>query len=277
MSGLEGKVAIVTGAGRHRGLGKAIALRLARDGADIVIADLGRASGRHFPAGLVAETEEMQEVVADLQATGRRAMAIACDVREEAQVADLIARTVEAFGRLDILVNNAGIGYLMSLVTETDIADWNTVLAVNLTGTFLGIKHAARQMIAQGRGGRIVNIASQAGKSGFPYAAAYTASKHGVIGLTRSAAIELGPYGITVNAVCPNHVTTDLGAWQNEFFSKATGRTLEEYLAAMRQRIPLGRPGRQEDTANAVAFLCSEDAEYITGEALNVSGGEEMH
>jgi meso-butanediol dehydrogenase/(S,S)-butanediol dehydrogenase/diacetyl reductase len=277
MSGLEGKVAIVTGAGRHRGLGKAIALRLAQEGADVMVADLGRSSGRQFPAGLVAETEEMQAVVADLEATGRRAVAVACDVRDEDQVAALVARTVEVFGRLDILVNNAGIGYLMSLVTETDLTDWDAVLAVNLTGAFLGIKHAARQMIAQGEGGRIVTIASQAAKSGFPYAAAYTASKHGVIGLTRSAAIELGPHGITVNAVCPNHVTTDLGAWQNEFFSKVTGRSLDDYLADMRRRIPLGRPGKQEDTANAVAFLCSAEAAYITGEALNVSGGEEMH
>lgn len=277
MSGLEGKVAIVTGAGRHRGLGKAIALRLALDGADVVVADLGRASGRQFPAGLVAETEEMEAVVADLRETGRRAVAVACDVRDEDQVAALVARTVEMFGRLDIMVNNAGIGYLMSLVTETELSDWDAVLGVNLTGAFLGIKHAARQMIAQGEGGRIVTIASQAAKSGFPFAAAYTASKHGVIGLTRSAAIELGPHGITVNAVCPNHVTTDLGAWQNEFFSKATGRTLDDYLADMRRRIPLGRPGKQEDTANAVAFLCSAEAAYITGEALNVSGGEEMH
>ncbi|GIW08479.1 MAG: diacetyl reductase [Dehalococcoidia bacterium] len=277
MSGLEGKVAIVTGAGRHRGLGKAIALRLALDGADVVIADLGQPAGRQFPAGLVGETEEMQSVVADLQATGRRALAIACDVRDESQVEALVARTVEAFGRLDIFINNAGIGYLMALVTETELDDWNAVIGVNLTGAFLGTKHAARQMIAQGSGGRIVTIASQAAKSGFPYASAYTASKHGVIGLTRSAAIELGPHGITVNAVCPNHVTTDLGAWQNEFFSRATGRTLEEYLADMRRRIPLGRPGRQEDTANAVAFLCSDDAQYITGEALNVSGGEEVH
>jgi NAD(P)-dependent dehydrogenase (short-subunit alcohol dehydrogenase family) len=277
MSDLTGKVALVTGAGRHRGLGKAIAQRLASAGAEVVIADLGRPLGPQFPAGLVAETAEMEEVAAELRQSGRRVLALPCDVRDEGQVEATIHRTVAEFGRLDILVNNAGVGYLMTLVTETSLEDWNAVLGVNLTGVFLMTKHAARQMIAQGGGGRIITIASQAAKSGFPYASAYTASKHGVIGFTRSAAIELGPHGITVNAVCPNHVTTDLGAWQNQFFSRALGQTLEEYLEAMRRRIPLGRPGRQEDTANVVAFLASDEANYITGEAINVSGGEEMH
>jgi meso-butanediol dehydrogenase/(S,S)-butanediol dehydrogenase/diacetyl reductase len=132
-------------------------------------------------------------------------------------------------------------------------------------------------MVRQGRGGRIVNIASQAAKSGFPFASAYCSSKHGMVGLTRVTAIELGRHGITCNAICPNHVTTGLGAWQNEYFSKALGMTLEQYLAAMKGRIPLGRPGLPEDTANACAWLCSEQAQYVTGEAMNVSGGEEYH
>jgi meso-butanediol dehydrogenase/(S,S)-butanediol dehydrogenase/diacetyl reductase len=156
-------------------------------------------------------------------------------------------------------------------------ADWDAVLGVNLRGAFYGIKHAAQRMIAQGRGGRIINIGSQASKSGFPFAAAYVASKHGMVGLTRSAAIELGPHRITVNTICPNHVTTGLGAWQNQFFSAATGRSEAQYLADMRNRIPLGRPGQQEDIAKACAFLASDEAAYITGEAMNVSGGEEYH
>ena len=123
----------------------------------------------------------------------------------------------------------------------------------------------------------MINIASQAAKSGFAFASAYTASKHGLLGFTRSAALELGEHGITVNAVCPNHVTTGLGAWQNDFMRKARGQTMEEYMAVMRARIPLGRLGLPKDTANAVAFLCSEQANYITGEAMNVSGGEEYH
>ena len=132
-------------------------------------------------------------------------------------------------------------------------------------------------MIAAGNGGRIINIASQAAKSGFPHLAAYVASKHGLVGLTRSNAIELGAHGITVNAVCPNHVTTGLGAKQNEYYAQLSGQTLEQFMASMRARIPLGRPGLPEDTAAAVAFLASDDATYITGEAMNVSGGEETH
>jgi meso-butanediol dehydrogenase/(S,S)-butanediol dehydrogenase/diacetyl reductase len=132
-------------------------------------------------------------------------------------------------------------------------------------------------MVEKGNGGRIINIASQAAKSGFQHMAAYVATKHGLVGLTRSNAIDLAGNGITVNAVCPNHVTTGLGAKQNEYFAKVRGQTMEEFMQAMRERIPLGRPGLPEDTAAAVAFLASDDAQYITGEAMNVSGGEEMH
>ncbi|MEE4210787.1 MAG: SDR family oxidoreductase, partial [Parvularcula sp.] len=120
--------------------------------------------------------------------------------------------------------------------------------------------------------------ASQAAKSGFPHAQAYTSSKHGLVGLVRSAATELGSHQITVNNVCPNHVTTGLGAWQNEYFAKVVGAgSVEEYMDAMRARIPLGRPGLPEDTANAVAWLCTDEAQYITAESMNVSGGEEPH
>ncbi|PZU19942.1 MAG: oxidoreductase, partial [Stenotrophomonas sp.] len=172
--------------------------------------------------------------------------------------------------------NNAGIGYLMKSLVDIDAREWDAVLGVNLRGAFLAIKHAGRQMIAQG-GGRIVNIASQAAKSAFPHAAAYCSSKHGLVGLTRVAALELGAHGINVNAVCPNHVTTGLGAWQNEYFAGKQGKSVEQYLADMRARIPAGRPGLPSDTAAATAFLCSDDAVYITGEAINVSGGEENH
>jgi meso-butanediol dehydrogenase/(S,S)-butanediol dehydrogenase/diacetyl reductase len=215
--------------------------------------------------------------VAGIRADGGEAVGIACDVLEESQIEALINHTVARYGALDIMVNNAGIGYLMKPTVELTQADWDAVLGVNLRGAFFGIKHAAQRMIAQGRGGRIINIGSQASKSGFPFAAAYVASKHGMVGLTRSAAIELGPHRITVNTICPNHVTTGLGAWQNQFFSAATGRSEEQYLADMRNRIPLGRPGLQDDIAKACAFLASGEAAYITGEAMNVSGGEEYH
>ncbi len=174
-------------------------------------------------------------------------------------------------------MNNAGIGYLFGPVTELTPAHLDAVLGVNLRAPMLLTGHAAKLMIRGGAGGRVINIASQAAKSGFAFASAYTASKHGLVGFTRSAALELGEHAITVNAICPNHVTTGLGAWQNEFMAKARGSSVDDYLAAMRARIPMGRTGTPEDTANAAGFLCSEAAAYVTGEAMNVSGGEEYH
>ncbi len=277
MYGLHGKIAIVTGSGRHGGLGQAMALRLGQEGCKVVIADLGRTEGDLFPTHGVATTAELEQVAAEIRATGTEVMTVHCDVRDEASVEAMVAAVVERFGGIDILVNNAGVGYLMKLVTEMTADEWDVVLDVNLRGMFLCTKHVARQLIAQQRGGRIVNISSQGGKSGFPYASAYVASKHGVIGFTRSVAIELGAHNVTVNAICPNHVTTGLGAWQNDFFSKALGLTHDEYMAAMTSRIPLGRPGLPDDIAKACAWLCSEQAGYVTGEAMNVSGGEETH
>jgi meso-butanediol dehydrogenase/(S,S)-butanediol dehydrogenase/diacetyl reductase len=276
MQGLEGKVVICTGSGRRQGLGAAILRRLAAEGCAVVVSDLGTPGGL-LGAGDIGASDEMQAVADDLRATGARVLVVPCDVRSEASVEQLVARTVTEFGRLDILVNNAGVGYMLKPFLEATLEEWQLVLDVNLTGAFLCSKHAARHMRSTGRGGRIINIASQAAKSGFPHLAGYVASKHGLVGFTRSIAIELGGDGITVNAVCPNHVTTGLGAKQNEYYARVRGQTMEQFLAAMRTRIPLGRPGMPEDTAAAVAFLASDDARYITGEAMNVSGGEEQH
>ena len=274
---LRGKVAIVTGSGRPKGLGEAMVKRLAAEGCKVVVSDIGAARGAEMPETAIGSSKEMQQIVDEIRAAGGEAIGLVCDVLEEAQVAELVAKTVAHYGRLDIMVNNAGIGYLMKPIVEMTQADWDAVLGVNLRGAFFGIKHGAKHFIAQGQGGRIINIGSQASKSGFPFASAYVSSKHGMVGLTRSAAIEFGSQGITVNTICPNHVTTGLGAWQNQFFSAATGRSEEKYLADMRARIPLGRPGLQEDIAKACAFLASGEAAYITGEAMNVSGGEEYH
>jgi NAD(P)-dependent dehydrogenase (short-subunit alcohol dehydrogenase family) len=216
MSGpLAGKVAVVTGSGRRKGLGEAIARRLAEDGAAVVISDIGRAVDASTPGSMVGETAEMEAIAQDLRAAGASVSTKTCDVRRWIEVAALARHAVDTHGGLDIWVNNAGIGYIMKPLLEVSPDDWTAVIDVNLTGAFYGLKAAAEIMVAQGRGGRIVNIASQAAKSGFPCAQAYTASKHGLVGLVRSAAIELGPYGITVNNVCPNHVTTGLGQWQN--------------------------------------------------------------
>ena len=267
---LQGKVAVVTGSGRRGGLGEAIARALADEGATLVISDL-QSRDAADPTGAGSE---MAAIAAALPG----ASVCPCDVRDPEAAAALAQHAVQRHGGLDIWVNNAGIGYIMKPLLDVTPSDWRTVIDVNLSGAFFGLQAAARAMVAQGRGGRIVNIASQAAKSGFPHAQAYTSSKHGLVGLVRSAAIELGPHGITVNNVCPNHVTTGLGAWQNEYFSKVVGAgSVEDYLAAMAQRIPLRRPGLPQDTADAVVFLCSDAAKYITAESLNVSGGEEPH
>lgn len=288
---LKGKVALVTGAGRRKGLGEAIARRLASEGCKVIVTDIGHAKGKQMPESAVGSHSEMEQVAADIHAAavatgnGGACSALALDVLEESQVKAAIVTTVSRYGSLDILVNNAGIGYLMKPIVEMSIEEWDAVLGVNLRGAFLCTKYAAMQMIqqneaagvAQRKGGRIVNIASQAAKSGFPFASAYCASKHGMTGLTRVTAIEMGKYGITANAICPNHVTTGLGAWQNEYFSEALGLTMEQYMNAMKSRIPLGRPGLPTDTAATCAWLCSDEAQYVTGESMNVSGGEEYH
>ncbi|MBY6210853.1 SDR family oxidoreductase [Microbulbifer agarilyticus] len=274
---LKGKVAVITGAGRRKGLGEAMARRLAAEGVKVVLTDIGRGQGENLPENAVGTTAEMEEIAREIRDAGGEVATFSCNVLEPQEVQSAAEFALGHFGSLDIWVNNAGIGYLMEPIVEMAVDKWDAVLGVNLRGTFLGIKYAAEVMLRQGRGGRIINIGSQASKSGFAHAAAYTASKHGMVGLTRSAAQELGPEGITVNTICPNHVTTGLGAWQNAHFSEVTGKGHDRYMEDMRARIPLGRPGLQEDIAKACAFLCSDEASYITGEAMNVSGGEEYH
>jgi meso-butanediol dehydrogenase/(S,S)-butanediol dehydrogenase/diacetyl reductase len=261
----EGKVVAVTGSGKEKGLGQAILQRFADEGAACVVSDLK----------IDAEAEG---VARELRARGATVETIACDVSDAAQCTALVERTVALFGRIDVMVNNAGIGFMMKPMLDVDPKDWDLVIRVNLSGAFYCTQAAARAMIAAGHGGRIINIASQAAKTGFPHLPAYVSSKHGMVGLTRATAVELGKHGITVNAVCPNHVTTGLGAQQNEYFSKLLGfDSVDAYLKNMAAKNPMGRPGQATDTAAACAWLASDDAFYVTGEALNISGGEEMH
>ena len=277
MRRFDGKTIVVTGSGRAKGLGQAILQRFADEGANCVVSDLGTPTA-HMGASDIGTTAEMEAVADELRQRGAKVAVIECDVRSQQSCGALARQAVATFGSLDIWVNNAGIGYIMKPLLETSASEWEAVIGVNLSGAFFGTQAAARVMIAQGGGGRIINIASQAAKSGFPHMAPYVASKHGMVGLTRSNAVELGTYGITVNAVCPNHVTTGLGAKQNEYFSKLLGfDSVAAYLDNMKRKNPMGRPGLASDTAAACAWLASDDAVYVTGEALNVSGGEEMH
>ncbi len=284
-SDLAGKVAIITGAGRPKGLGEAIARRLAAEGCKVVVHDLGTVKGDIAPEHGVGKADELQAVVDGIRAEGGEAMAATGDMLVEADVENLVKTAVDSYGKLDIFVNNAGIGYLFGPLHEMSAEHWDAVLGVNLRGCFLGMKHAIRQFLKQDEGkapeqrsgGSIVSIGSQASKSAFNNTAAYTSSKHGLVGLTRVAAKEYGAHKIRVNGICPNHVTTGLGAWQNQFMAKAHGKDLASYRQGIIDRIPLGRVGLPEDTAKACAFLCSDQAAYVTGEMMNVSGGEEYH
>mgnify|MGYP001262603284 CR=1 FL=1 len=274
---LNGKVALVTGAGRHNGLGEAMAKKLASQGVSVVVSDIGRPRGPKFTEQHIGTENEINEIVSDIKKFGGKSSATLCNVLNEDEVAKAIEFAKTSFGGLDIMINNAGIGYLMDEIVNLDQEDWDAVINVNLRGVFFGIKHAAKQMISQGSGGVIVNIASQAAKRGFAGAAAYVASKHALVGLTRTAALEFGKENIRVNSICPNHITTGLGDWQNKHFSSSGGVSENDYLAEMRKRIPLGRVGTAQDIANMCLFLCSGQAEYITGQNLDISGGEEMH
>lgn len=268
--GLDGKVVVVTGAGRDKGLGQGILKRFADEGCNCVASD-------------ILGVDAMSGIVDDLRARGAGAEAIQCDVTKEEDVRQLIDASLDAFGRIDIFINNAGYDNLMKPLFDTTVEDWNAVLDVNVMGVFLCTKYVAAQMLKQNKqsddrqGGRIINIASEAAKSGLMHMSAYSASKHGVLGFTRACALELGRHAITVNAVCPNRFATETGERQQDYFSTFFGLSVKEYMAEIAAKNPMRRIGLVRDTAAACAFLASDQADYITGEALNVTGGEEMH
>jgi meso-butanediol dehydrogenase/(S,S)-butanediol dehydrogenase/diacetyl reductase len=268
----EAKVAVCTGSGRPGGLGEAILGRLGKEGYRLVVTDVDGSGSSHL-----AKPDEMETVAESLRSQNAEVLSHACDVRSPESVEQLFDAVMAHYGRVDVLINNAGIGFVMKDTREVLPDEWNLVIDVTLSGVFHCTQVAAAHMEAAGRGGRIINIASQAAKTGFPHMAPYCAAKHGVIGLTRTAAIDYGAAGITVNAVCPNHVTTGLGSAQNAYFSAFKGMTESAYLEEMAARIPLQRIGQAADTAAMCAFLASDEASFITGEAINVSGGEEMH
>lgn len=254
---LAGQHALVTGAGR--GIGAAIARRLADAGARLTL--LGR--------GLRA----LQELAAMLPASADAAC-VACDVSDAPQVDRAFAQARERHGAVRLLVNNAGQAATAPLA-RTDDATWHQQIAVNLSGTFFCTRAALPDMLAA-RAGRIVNVASTAGLRGYAYCGAYAAAKHGVIGLTRSLALEVATEGITVNAVCPGFTDTALVAESVERIVRKTGRSAESALAELTKGNPQGRLVRPEEVAAMVAWLCSDDAASVHGQALSVSGGETM-
>lgn len=272
---LEGKVALVTGAGRQRGIGRAIALRLAQDGADVVVS--GRA--RDYDSFPQHEKDSgwrgIESVAEEIQSMGRRAIAVECDVTDKQQVLDMMATTSHNLGRLDIIVNNAGLpsNAGASPILETDEETWYRTIDVNLNGVFLVTKYGGRLMMDCGNGGTIVMIASAAGRVGLRDYGAYCASKFGVVGFTQQLALELAGNGIRVNCISPGSHDTDMmdGTIERatEHYSLPDGAFREQ----LENYIPMGRQGRVEELAAAVSFMCSSDASYITGQTLNVDGG----
>jgi sorbitol-6-phosphate 2-dehydrogenase len=258
---LQDKIAVVTGGAQ--GLGAAICHRLGREGVHLVVADLNHQGAERT----AAELEEK---------TGQRALAVQVDITDEAQVSAMIDRCVEEFGRLDILVSNAGV-LIAEAVDEFPADKWRLVMDVNLYGYFLCAKHAARVMKAQ-RSGAIIQINSKSGKKGSYKNSAYAASKFGGIGLTQSLALELAEYGVRVNAVCPGNLL-DSPLWVDSLYAqyaKKWGITEEEVRQKYIDQVPLKRGCTYEDVTNIVLFLASDQASYMTGQAVNVTGGQEM-
>lgn len=248
---LPEKVALITGAAS--GIGRATALVFAEEGAKLVLADVDEAGGT--------------ETVRLVEERCGEAIFVACDVSSSTQVEELVRASVERFGRLDCAFNNAGIGGDSARLADYEEEAWNRVIAVNLTGVFLCMKSEVRQMVAQ-RSGTIVNAASLVGVMGYPNLTAYNAAKHGVVGLTKTAALEYAGDGIRVNAVCPAWIETPM-----VMDNGPAPASIPEVYDALAGVVPLRRLGKPEEVAQAVAWLCSDAASFVTGHPLLVDGG----
>jgi len=245
---LESKVALVTGAAS--GIGKAAAIAFARKGAKVAIVD--------------ANAKGAEETAALLNANGGNAIGLACDVRAESQVESMVAQVVRRYGRLDCAFNNAGVGPTRKRLAELTMEEWNGVIAINLTGLWLCMKYELRQMLTQGSGA-IVNTSSAAGIVGVPRAGEYAASKHGVVGITKTAALEYAKKGIRANCICPGSTLTAMS--EAEFAPEPLRRGLHEAVH------PLGRIGTAQEIAEAAVWLCSDEASFVTGLVMPVDGG----
>jgi NAD(P)-dependent dehydrogenase (short-subunit alcohol dehydrogenase family) len=255
---LTGRRAVVTGAGR--GIGRSIALALASAGANMAVT--------------ARNTGELEQLVTEIQAMGRQSLAVSCDVTDPEQVQHMATTLIEGLGGVDILVNNAGNAGSHKFLNHSDEL-WHRMLAVNLTSVYYVTKAFVPKLIDQ-RWGRIINIASIASRVGGRYIAAYTAAKHGVLGLTRALAVELLPYNITVNAICPGYVNTPMTDGNVSNIAARTGMSEEQAREALEKTSPQGRLMEPEEIAAAAVFLAQDIAKGITGQAINIDGGGVM-
>jgi 3-oxoacyl-[acyl-carrier protein] reductase/meso-butanediol dehydrogenase/(S,S)-butanediol dehydrogenase/diacetyl reductase len=283
MAGLHGKVALITGAGGMKGVGRATVLKLAQQGADVALTDVQRGPEDLPPGELRVGWRGLDSVAEEARALGRRCFTMPCDLKQHDQVQELVQQVLRHYGHIDILVNNARaiIGRDKVPITDLQVEVWEHFLAINTTAVFLLTKLVGRDMVRQGRGGRIINIASNAAKQASARGAAYSASKFALLGLTQASALDLAPYNITVNAVCPGPINTDRLSYWERAKAEEEGIPLQELRARIvkeaGQHTPLGRIAEAEDVANMVSFLASDEASFITGQAYNVNGGLLFH
>ena len=271
MRRLEGKVALITGSGRKNGIGAVCAVRLAEEGASVVITDIDRPFS-DFSQYKVGAPDELHEVAEAINSKGGRVLSLFADITDPASVENLVRESIKKFGKIDILVNNAGGSPGPAPLTQFTLAAWEKTLAINLTGTFLCCREVVPSMIDSG-GGKIINISSRAANNGALWMHAYSAAKAGVLGLTKSMALELAPFNICVNALCPGDIQTELKQWGLEMEARVKGTTVEALKKEIARATPLGRLGTPEDVAAVVAFLASSDSDYLTGEVINIAGG----
>ncbi|MBI4493102.1 MAG: SDR family oxidoreductase [Chloroflexi bacterium] len=277
MDSLEGKIALVTAANRMHGTGTGIALELARAGADVAV------NGRYHPPDDLPRHEReadwrgLESTVERIEMLGRRSLALFGDVSRPEDVRRMFDQLIEHFGRIDILVNSAAQGAPGVKLIEMDVPTWDTVIANTLTSVFLCSCEAARRMIRAGNGGKIVTISSRAGKVGLAGFGAYSAAKFGVSGLTQALAMELAPYRINVNALCVGKILSSTLRRRAERQGVPIAEAIRRLEDENRNEIPLGRLTTPDEIARAVRFLVSSDADYMTGQSINFTGGRIMH
>jgi len=278
LADLTGKVALISGAARHRGLGRAMALRLAEDGADIVV------TGRQRDPDDRPDNEKeigwlgVSSLAEEIEAMGRQALAVEADVTNKADVDNLVQQARDKFGRVDILVNNAGVpsGAGDAPILDMDDDLWYETVDINLNGVYLVTKAVGRLMRDVGEGGSIINISSTAGRRGLPDYGAYCATKFGVIGMTQQLALELAPVNIRVNCVAPGSHSTDMMDGTIGRTADKFGMSTDDVRARIRMAAPMGRQGLPSELAASISFLAGADSSFMTGQTLNVDGGAHM-